>query len=231
MLEQRLRHYCRNPRCREKLKEPVENPRDAFCTEICCTGFYRLYCIVCEQPFERTSPTQKLCGRRKCRREFDRDPSRFFSSLGGSLKSAESDRKNPTKSKGFFGVTSGRGVGWKAAGEQHHLIDRHGRIAARLVPEDTGWWIAQPQVIPELPIYPSLDAAKCAAVNVALWALPLDRKTAAKLRKQNAIPQTDHQSRSPAYPVAFMSSMWRPSANIDAADVPNIPEYLRRTVS
>jgi hypothetical protein len=228
MLEQRLRHYCRNPRCRTRLKEPVENPRAAFCSEACCTGFYRLYCIVCEELFERASSTQKLCGRRKCRREFDRDPSRFFSPLGGNLKSAESSRKNSTKSKRFGAVKSRREFGWKAAGEQYHLIDRDGRIVARLAPEDTGWWIARPRTFPELPIYPTLDAAKRAAVNVALWALPPDPKTAARQRKQNAIPQIDPQSRNPAPPVAFMSSMWRPGTSINAADTPEIPEFLRR---
>ena len=29
------RHYCRNPRCRTKLKVPVSNRRDAFCTRGC----------------------------------------------------------------------------------------------------------------------------------------------------------------------------------------------------
>jgi hypothetical protein len=26
-----VRHYCRNPKCRSKLKSAVSNPREAFC--------------------------------------------------------------------------------------------------------------------------------------------------------------------------------------------------------
>jgi hypothetical protein len=46
------RHYCRNPKCRSRLKEPVEHPRDAFCARGCSAGFYRTRCRVCEEKFE-----------------------------------------------------------------------------------------------------------------------------------------------------------------------------------
>jgi len=36
-----LRHYCRNPRCRSKLPDPVENTREAFCCRGCYRQFYR----------------------------------------------------------------------------------------------------------------------------------------------------------------------------------------------
>jgi hypothetical protein len=225
---EQLRHRCRNPRCRGNLQQATDNPRAAFCCEGCYTGFYRLHCVVCEQPFERTSPTQKLCGRRKCRREFDRDPSRFVSPLGGNPKSAESGPKNPTKSKGFSGIKSDRGFGWEAVGEHHHLLDRGGRIAVRLVPDDSGgWWIAQPRVIPELPVHRDLDTAKQAAERVALWAPPPDHKTAAKQRAKNAIPPTDRQSGNPVR-VTFVPSTWQPGTSINPDDVPDIPEFLRR---
>ena len=41
----KLRHYCRNPRCRSKLKQPVENPRRAFCTRGCHSSFYHSRCL------------------------------------------------------------------------------------------------------------------------------------------------------------------------------------------
>ena len=229
MLDQRLRYYCRHPRCRGNLQQATDNLRAAFCSEGCYAGFYRLHCLVCEEPFKRTSPTQKLCGRRKCRREFDRDSSRFSSPLGGSPKGTESGRKNPAKSKAFLPDRDGRAFGWKVVGEQHHLIDRDGRVAVRLVPEDfDGWWIAQPRVIPELPVYSDLDTAKRVGERVALWVLPLSRKAAARLRAQNAIPPTDRQSGNPAHSAAFMSSTWQPGTNINPDDVPDIPEFLRR---
>jgi hypothetical protein len=36
-----LRHYCRNPRCRSKLPNPIANPREAFCARGCHGSFYR----------------------------------------------------------------------------------------------------------------------------------------------------------------------------------------------
>ena len=65
------RQLCRNPLCRSKLKEPVENPRSAFCARGCHASFYRHRCMACEQPMERRSENQLLCGRRKCRTEMD----------------------------------------------------------------------------------------------------------------------------------------------------------------
>jgi len=40
---------CRNPRCKAWLKEPAENPRNAFCCASCEAGFYRTHCRVCEK--------------------------------------------------------------------------------------------------------------------------------------------------------------------------------------
>ena len=62
-----LRHYCRNPRCRMKLPEPISNPREAFCTRGCHTQFYRKRCLVCEAPMERKTEQQLICGKRRCR--------------------------------------------------------------------------------------------------------------------------------------------------------------------
>jgi hypothetical protein len=251
MLDQRLRHYCRNPRCRAKLKEPVESARAAFCCRSCHDNFYWAHCLVCNESFTRSSSRQKLCTRRNCRREFERNPSLFASPWGdgqSNLKSAEISRvasspggagegacqKPESNSKsahftgGFWRDKSGRGFGWKVVGEQRHLIDRNGRIAIRLVAEESGWWIAQPRIHPELPVFLALDAAKRSAINIALWALPLELERATKRRARNAIPKADGQSRNPAHPATFFSCTWQPSQNINAADVPDIPEFLRR---
>jgi hypothetical protein len=184
MLDIKNRHYCLNPRCRAKLKEPVENRRHAFCCRGCFDGYFRARCIVCEAEFNRASSTQKLCGRRKCRRELNRNPVVFSSPWGVraarvtlSLPGPESSQKTPEKSTMFWCDRGGRGWRWVAAADQHHLQDREGRIAARLCQEGEGWWIARPLVHPELPIYPTLDAAKRAGLNVALWALPRDGAT------------------------------------------------------
>jgi hypothetical protein len=65
-----LRHYCRNPRCRSKLSDPVENAREAFCCRGCYRQFYRSRCLMCEAAMERKTGNQRLCGRRKCKNAF-----------------------------------------------------------------------------------------------------------------------------------------------------------------
>ena len=179
MLEQRLRHYCRNLRCHAKLPEPVENARAAFCCRGCFNSYFRGRCLVCEQAYQRAAEHQKLCRRRQCRRDYNKNPVAYASPWGS--QSPDPSRPSafestPSQSAhftgGFWCDKSGRGFGWKAAGEQHHLIDRNGRVAVRLVPGDSDcWWIAHPRTTPEL-AYPNLDVAKRAAANVALSALP-----------------------------------------------------------
>jgi hypothetical protein len=62
----KVRHYCRNPKCRSKLPAPVTNEREAFCCRGCYTQFYRRRCVICEQPMERKTERQKICGKRRC---------------------------------------------------------------------------------------------------------------------------------------------------------------------
>jgi hypothetical protein len=62
-----LRRRCRNPKCRLKLPEPVSNEREAFCCRGCYGSFYRRRCLICEQPMERETERQLVCGKRKCR--------------------------------------------------------------------------------------------------------------------------------------------------------------------
>jgi hypothetical protein len=50
--ETAMRHYCRNPKCRSKLKTPVSNSREAFCTKGCHGSYYLHRCNVCEKQLE-----------------------------------------------------------------------------------------------------------------------------------------------------------------------------------
>jgi hypothetical protein len=90
--EQKLRHYCRNPRCRMKLQAPVENPHRAFCTRGCYLGFFRTRCLVCEGAMQRKTETQLVCGKRKCRSTLKGGAGRFryptTHQVVGPLKSA-----------------------------------------------------------------------------------------------------------------------------------------------
>jgi len=82
MGDTKLRHYCRNPRCRSKLPTPVESEHHAFCTRGCVESFYRSRCRVCERRLDIDPMTgaklsannRRYCGR-KCRLKA-RDPLR-----------------------------------------------------------------------------------------------------------------------------------------------------------
>jgi hypothetical protein len=89
-VETELRHRCRNPRCRSKLKAPVSNRREAFCARLCHSSFYRKRCLVCEGPMERKTDKRQICKKAKCRNAF-RDKSGFgrFLNPSGTSSSAE----------------------------------------------------------------------------------------------------------------------------------------------
>ena len=59
--------YCRHRKCRTKLKKPVSNKREAFCSRGCHTSFYLKRCLVCEGPLQRRNKTQKVCRKSRCR--------------------------------------------------------------------------------------------------------------------------------------------------------------------
>jgi hypothetical protein len=61
------RVYCRNLKCRSKLKAPTENIREAFCTKGCHSSFYLHRCLVCERTMPRNAEHQKVCHRAECK--------------------------------------------------------------------------------------------------------------------------------------------------------------------
>jgi len=213
-LESKPRYRCRNPRCRSKLKEPVENMHAAFCTRGCWDQFHRHRCVVCERSFNRTVENKRLCERRTCRAEMKRWPALYLPfqpktanldkpgtsepknaarlpSTGkvqaGAQKAREIRTKTGTKSlRGWYWVENFQ-KGFKSGVdniEQRSLNDRNGRLAARIAQEGEGWWVAYPAMIPEPPIEP-LQAAIKRAETVVLWALPLDPATAQRIRAAN----------------------------------------------
>src|SRR5436190_4091048 len=63
---EKLRHRCRNPRCRSKLTTPVANPREAFCTKGCRSSFYRKRCVICEVGRAHVCRTDIECSSMRC---------------------------------------------------------------------------------------------------------------------------------------------------------------------
>ena len=59
--------FCRNLKCRTKLKAKVSNRREAFCSRGCHSSFYLKRCLVCEGPLKRRNKTQRVCRKSQCR--------------------------------------------------------------------------------------------------------------------------------------------------------------------
>ena len=81
--------FCRNRKCRTKLKAKVSNQCEAFCSRGCHTSFYLKRCIVCEGPLQRRNKTQKVCRKSRCRNAWRARAGfgRYFPSTGVSSAS------------------------------------------------------------------------------------------------------------------------------------------------
>jgi hypothetical protein len=108
MFSEAFRHYCRNPRCRSKLKAPVENMREAFCARGCHTQYYRKRCIACEQAMERKRDSQQLCKRRKCKSQFAALKAGFLLGRYHPSSHALDASRNPTKPGTFSRLETDR---------------------------------------------------------------------------------------------------------------------------
>jgi hypothetical protein len=92
----KLRHYCRNPRCRMKLPAAVENAHRAFCTRGCYESFYRNRCRVCERDLRKTGKcgdaTRMYCRPpANCRREAEKWPEKYGAGNGSVLRRRSSE--------------------------------------------------------------------------------------------------------------------------------------------
>jgi hypothetical protein len=102
---------------------------------------------------------------------------------------ALSTPKKPIKSALKTGIKSLRGWRWDESIEGHRLLDRKGRMAACIEGGggNGGWRIIHPGAHPVPQPVSNLETAKRQAETVALWALPLDEKTAARQRAANKL--------------------------------------------
>lgn len=106
------RHYCRYQKCRSRLPAPVSNEREAFCSRGCHNAFYRKRCLVCEEPMERKTERQLVCGKRRCRNAL-----RVGLSLGRYHTPSDviSPAKKPANTGLQEAVRTDRGVEWALA--------------------------------------------------------------------------------------------------------------------
>jgi hypothetical protein len=108
-----LRHRCRNPHCRSKLPEPVENKHHAFCIAGCYQQFYRRRCVVCERELKPGPANRRLCKRSSCKAEFRRFPHLYSRDPILGSKPVKRPLKTSIKPGTFFGQARGiRGPKW-----------------------------------------------------------------------------------------------------------------------
>jgi hypothetical protein len=199
------RQYCRNSRCRSKLREPVENHHHAFCCKGCFETFYLRRCRVCERDISNDPLTgearkrlsrRKYCGR-KCANEAERF-SRAYAWIGSQPTKREMNSRNAHEmgiesgsrgrpTNGMFS-RAGEGCGWRWEGDEfeYRLIDRNGGLAARIEAEvGSRWRLTHPRTSTVLSA-PDLASGRRLAVSLALANLPLERKAAAKVEGVNA---------------------------------------------
>jgi hypothetical protein len=193
----KLRHRCRNRQCQAKLPAPVTNEREAFCCDACFNSFYRHRCLICQREMERKTENQKVCGRRKCRNALAAKAvqTRFLTKDtlkpdSGSNSPLRSKAKSATKSdqasvspclpEGLAKPGHGQ-PGWHsermlaADGSERddddwRLLDRQGRMLARVRQEGFGYWVARPRAIPESAVESFNDACR-RAVTAAVATL------------------------------------------------------------
>jgi hypothetical protein len=104
-----LRHRCRN--CRAQLPKPVSNPREAFCSRGCRTGFYRTRCLICEEPIEQPPRgTRIICNKARCRntRRAGLDSGRYPTS-----RTAEPLSERPVNKGPKAGIGDDRASSWR----------------------------------------------------------------------------------------------------------------------
>src|SRR5262249_19513986 len=163
----KTKHYCRNPRCRSRLPEPVENEHRAFCTRGCYESFYWNRCRACERDLRKTGKPGDA------HRLYCRPPNRC----------AAEARKWPEKYG--FGARPVRPPPFRTTNV------RMGLTIGRVVLEGDGrYHLRTPIAIPRR-TWAHVEEAKRRAESFALMAIPLaavDPKLAARIKRDNETP-------------------------------------------
>jgi hypothetical protein len=238
-----LRHRCRNPRCRMKLSAPVENEHHAFCTRSCYENFHRNRCRVCGRDLRKNGKrgdANRLYCRppHRCGAEARKWPEKYSFDLRplptplprtNNVRSAHSAglRIGIKGDRPPFRCLAHHRWGGDSDRGDHSLYDKDGLTIARVVLEDDGRYHLRLPVTRLRVSWPSLGEARRHAEALALVAVPINLKLAARIRLDNetphpmGLPLNLRLSQEAATP-----SDWRPVG--DGADVPLTPKFLLR---
>jgi len=214
-----LRHRCRHPRCGLKLRHgPTDNPRAAFCTAKCFDSYFRRRCLVCERPIDRKNERRQLCGRARCRKQFQRHRERFYPPWYRTSVLSPNGLGNADKPGLKSGSKSGRAFRQIAGPEL-------GPTSLRLA---------------SLPLDPEFAARIARANSHYFEALKKSKRAAARkalIKRHHAPVNVLGGYQFSDAPVMDLSptdlpsewatqSRWQPTGA--GADVPDIPDFLRR---
>src|SRR5262249_1886324 len=184
----KAKHYCRNPRCRSRLPESVENEHRAFCTRGCYKSFYRNRCRVCERDLRKTGKlgdAQRLYCRppRRCAAEAQKWPEKYgFEARPVPYPLFRTNNLRSAHSTGLKSDVRGDrptshclcGWWWGGDGDRDHsLYDRDGLTIARVVLEGDGRYHRRSPVTWQRMSWPDLGEAKRRAMSMALAGIPL----------------------------------------------------------
>jgi hypothetical protein len=240
----KTKHYCRNPRCRSRLPEPVENEHRAFCTRGCYESFYWNRCRACERDLRKTGKpgdAHRLYCRppNRCAAEARKWPEKY--GFGARPVRPPTFRTTNVRNADEMGLKIGpagdrpiahhlRGWWWGGNGEHDHsLYNGEGLTIGRVVLEGDGrYHLRTPIAIPRR-TWAHLEEAKRRAESFALMAIPsaaVDPKLAARIKRDNEAPHPmGPPLNRPPLTSDAISSDWRPTA---ARDPGPIPDFLRR---
>jgi hypothetical protein len=239
-----LRHRCRNPKCRTKLKEPVGNEHKAFCCRGCFENFYRTKCIVCERDIgtdpltgekRKRHSKRKFCGR-TCRAEAKHFPHAYAWVLLPPVRSTINSRSaHSTGLKfGLMGEPLCLRTWWWWWGDgsgDYSLYDRDGLTIARVVQlDDSRYYLRTPIVISQQS-WVGFEGTKRGAEGFALMAMPLEAKLAARIKRNNATPHPMGSPPNRSFDIGdgvlhgAGSKITEAKVSGDPGDIPN---FLRR---
>jgi hypothetical protein len=208
--DRRLRHFCRNARCRSKLASPTDNHHKAFCSQYCYDQFYRWKCVVCEKELPRKGKPRTLCRGHKCGLDYRNFRPAYLLSDSSGLPpgpKCKSDSKSPCKTGTFLRIGEGPGWRWEANADEHRLFLRDDHVVT--ISAGAGdWRVTYPHTIP-IQSAPSLEDARKLALHVALWTFGLNGRKA--------------RPKSKAPPINLIGGYRFPGA-------PRLDEALRREV-
>jgi hypothetical protein len=193
-----------------KLSRPTDNRGRAFCCAGCHASYFKNRCTVCEVTLPVGPSNRKVCRRAQCRAELRKFPERYR-----WVKSVKRPLGNPVKSGVKTGTKSGRA--WRrVAGpdltEINLQIRLDAELAARLDRAHAGYFEAARK-------------AKRAAARKTLLKRHHPPVNIVGGYKFSDAPAVDL---SPIEPTQWaIPSYWKPARA--GADVPDIPDFLRRT--